>query len=49
MITPDYMFGYGGVATCLLRLADPEHRRRSLLPRSSESRQLSEGVRPSAA
>jgi hypothetical protein len=35
LITPDYMVGYGGVATCLLRLADPEQRGRSLLPRSS--------------
>jgi hypothetical protein len=32
MVSPDYMVGYGGVATCLLRLADPEHRLRSLAP-----------------
>jgi hypothetical protein len=26
VFTPDYMTGYGGVAVCLLRLADPERR-----------------------
>jgi hypothetical protein len=30
MVTPDYMVGYGGVASCWLRLADPERRRRLL-------------------
>jgi hypothetical protein len=26
VVTPDYMIGYAGVAACLLRLANPEHR-----------------------
>lgn len=26
IVTPDYMVGYAGVATCLLRLSDPERR-----------------------
>jgi tRNA A-37 threonylcarbamoyl transferase component Bud32 len=30
MVTPDYMVGYGGVASCWLRLADPESRPRLL-------------------
>jgi predicted Ser/Thr protein kinase len=31
LVTPDYMVGYGGVASCLLRLSDPQRRGRTLL------------------
>jgi lantibiotic modifying enzyme len=30
VVSPSYMVGYAGVAMCLLRLADPEHRPRQL-------------------